>query len=564
MANGNDPANIPYIIVDNGFYYVAYKEKAKVPEVVVSAKGVANGLSEDYNDGWDFGPDSYDPDSTASIPYTQTSGIQEAVTYIASNGGGEIEVVTGEYIVNTTISILSSHIHIHGKGTIIPSSSFSGNAYGDVFVINVDEAGFLEDISIDGLKFDFKNLPSDSSINVNGIHVKYTNATTATEYYNIRITNISGFNLPSNSTTYYANNALVYVTATNTGPTRPQGVIINNVFAYNSYCIIQTAGTSGVTISNVTGVDLTGNGIMIGYGNYVDNSINFGPDTTSALVNINLGNAEYALPFDSSNNTYAGLYINASAFTVSNVIVGGFGTGILAQNPENEGECVISNAVVMENSGQGITLLGNSDTYIHPITLMGVTSYGNGFGTGGSTGESGSGLVTYGASFKAIGCMITGNNGYGLYVANDNNVEITGFVDKFTDFGTENPNGAGAYFVDSFFAGSPNMIIEGTGFTNSPTISANPPVSATVYQNTLPYDIEIDLPVYATTSGTAGYVTVAKGSSSSSLTTIGNQFVNGSTSSTSVDIIRLRVPAGWYYEFTASGVTFGTASVFAE
>ena len=98
----------------------------------------------------------------------------------------------------------------------------------------------------------------------------------------------------------------------------------------------------------------------------------------------------------------------------------------------------------------------------------------------------------------------------------------------------------------------------------SPTISTNPPVSATVYQNTNPYDIEIDLPVYATTAGTAGYVTVAKGSSSSSLTTIGNQFVNGSTSSTSVDIIRLRVPAGWYYEFTSSGVTFGTASVFAD
>ena len=99
---------------------------------------------------------------------------------------------------------------------------------------------------------------------------------------------------------------------------------------------------------------------------------------------------------------------------------------------------------------------------------------------------------------------------------------------------------------------------------NTPSLSANPPASGTAYQNTNPYDIEIDLPVYASTSGTAGYVTIAKGSSSSSLTTIGNQFVNGSTSSTSVDIIRLRVPAGWYYEFTASGVTFGTASVFAE
>ena len=97
---------------------------------------------------------------------------------------------------------------------------------------------------------------------------------------------------------------------------------------------------------------------------------------------------------------------------------------------------------------------------------------------------------------------------------------------------------------------------------NTPTLATNPPVSATVYQNTNPYDIEIDMPVYATTAGTAGYVTIAKGATSTP-TAIGNQFVSGSTSSTSVDIIRLRVPAGWYYEFTESGVTFGTASVFA-
>ena len=76
-------------------------------------------------------------------------------------------------------------------------------------------------------------------------------------------------------------------------------------------------------------------------------------------------------------------------------------------------------------------------------------------------------------------------------------------------------------------------------------------------------NINIDLPVYATTAGTAGYVTIAKGATSTP-TAIGSQFVSGSTSSTSVDIIRLRVPAGWYYEFTESGVTFGTASVFAE
>ena len=110
------------------------------------------------------------------------------------------------------------------------------------------------------------------------------------------------------------------------------------------------------------------------------------------------------------------------------------------------------------------------------------------------------------------------------------------------------------------------MPTAGTLVLNYPVLSlpANPPASGTVYQNTNPNDIEIDLPVYATTSGTAGYVTIAKGSSSSSLTTIGNQYVSGDTSDTSEQIIRLRVPANWYYEFTASGVTFGTASVFAD
>ena len=98
---------------------------------------------------------------------------------------------------------------------------------------------------------------------------------------------------------------------------------------------------------------------------------------------------------------------------------------------------------------------------------------------------------------------------------------------------------------------------------NKPTLSANPPVSATVYQNTNPYAIEIDLPVYATTSGTAGYVTIAKGATDTP-TAIGNQYVSGDTSDTSEQIIRLRVPANWYYEFTASDVTFGTASVFAD
>ena len=85
--------NIPYIIAENGYYYVAYKEKAPVPEIVVSSKGVANGLSEEYNDGWDFGPDSYSSTSTSAIPYTQTSGIQEACNYAISSNISTIRCI---------------------------------------------------------------------------------------------------------------------------------------------------------------------------------------------------------------------------------------------------------------------------------------------------------------------------------------------------------------------------------------------------------------------------------------------------------------------------------------
>ena len=81
-------ALIQYVIVENGYWYVAYKEKNPyIPYVTVSAKGIANGLSTEVNDGADFGPDSYDSTVEGSYdnpPYTQTSGILEAVGYIYS------------------------------------------------------------------------------------------------------------------------------------------------------------------------------------------------------------------------------------------------------------------------------------------------------------------------------------------------------------------------------------------------------------------------------------------------------------------------------------------------
>jgi len=72
------------------------------PYITVSAKGIANGLSDIPNDGADFGPDT---------PGTQTSGIQEAYNYgkikYNNNWDSVFTIVLGEgiFILNADVNI---------------------------------------------------------------------------------------------------------------------------------------------------------------------------------------------------------------------------------------------------------------------------------------------------------------------------------------------------------------------------------------------------------------------------------------------------------------------------
>jgi|GEM_PF-4694115 len=85
------------------------------PYIIVSAKGIANSLSDIPNDGADFGPDTTlnatDPSQTGA-PYTQTYGMQEAINYLASIGGGAI-ISSGTFNLSTTIAINSSKLNFN-------------------------------------------------------------------------------------------------------------------------------------------------------------------------------------------------------------------------------------------------------------------------------------------------------------------------------------------------------------------------------------------------------------------------------------------------------------------
>jgi hypothetical protein len=86
------------------------------PYITVSPKGIANGLSDIPNDGADFGPDTMlnatDP-SQIGAPYTQTSGIQEALNYVEN-----IAISTLNPFNKPTICLLPGWFTINDNATI--------------------------------------------------------------------------------------------------------------------------------------------------------------------------------------------------------------------------------------------------------------------------------------------------------------------------------------------------------------------------------------------------------------------------------------------------------------
>lgn len=96
------------------------------------------------------------------------------------------------------------------------------------------------------------------------------------------------------------------------------------------------------------------------------------------------------------------------------------------------------------------------------------------------------------------------------------------------------------------------------------SMSTNPPVSGTVYQNQNPFIMEIRLPVtYSPTSTAAATLVPALGYSSTPTDLPKESEPAGLTTGT-IRTYVLRVPAGYYYSFTATNATLGTASVLTE
>jgi len=91
------------------------------PYITVSAKGISNGLSDTFNDGADFGPDTLQGATAPNQygpPYSNTYGIQEAVNYVATKGGGVVLLKQGTYtwVANAPYVAVKPGVTIMGEG----------------------------------------------------------------------------------------------------------------------------------------------------------------------------------------------------------------------------------------------------------------------------------------------------------------------------------------------------------------------------------------------------------------------------------------------------------------
>ena len=517
----NDPNTIQYVIQEDGFWYVASKDRTPgVPEITVSAKGVANGLSTEYNDGWDFGPDSYDPNSTASIPYTQTSGIQEGINYGFNNNIYHIVLGSGKF----ELSLSLNEAMKNGAYAIQVPSVLSSDPIVTLIIEGQTPADFYtyQTMSSNSLAYNYIS-PTN---NYNGTIIYAPAGLTNGVPYG---GNIFGTTVPNGNPANLESNVNIIV----------KNITIRTADGGKSYqpTAWQFDNFAGFDADNIVAdVEISNTGEVLQPLNGAGISANQGNRSSNGLQRIR---AAYVVGYAS------GILTNSAHFLIDSIFIQFCSQGIQLSDSIGSFPLIIKYADI-EQCTYAIEF-GTYSVWMEVLTLM-LQSQPGQSGTGSGWWNANPYFSSRSSSTQVVN---SGVKGHIRYYITGYQVALTGIANQFPNLYLEQMTGPGSIALNA-------KVIPQISLT------ANPPASGTVYQNTNPYDIEIDLPVYATTAGTAGYVTIAKGSSSSSLTTIGNQYVSGDTSDTSEQIIRLRVPAGWYYEFTASGVTFGTASVFAD
>jgi len=505
-----------------------YNFPKKYPYITVSAKGISNGLSSIINDGADFGPDTALGATTKNRygpPYTTTSGIQEAI-----NTNLPVRLFPGIYniydeiipdkvldIEMVTMGILPTGAPYVGLPTYYIQQNTAGKN-----IIHITQP--LNVLRIKNISFSFGQYNNQLSSTGHGIFVDAKTYMDANPPQIINDTIMGGFFEIEN---------------------------IFGQFADNNHYLLYLDNLLGGNIKNIFG---NGAGGFVHFGTYIPSGakagINSGNFTLSGYWQFVQNNSS-TNPANVPVIDFSCISNQSGINSIINLIDGSSAIFDLGFNTIASGVPVINFQTMNNNVGaENITFKwwtadANDNTPPGQELLFNIP-------------------FNQGIEFIQVGASPTG----AVYSPNTGSPMNVGNSLYFTsDSSSESHLTTNGYFETPNNFQFDGLIVKNNGIYSanqslSPTLSANPPVSGTIYQNGNNYDIEISLPVYATTAGTNG--SVAYGISSTSTVTLQPaKFISGSTSSTAVEYVNITVPASWYYEFSGTGVTFGTAIVRA-
>ena len=474
---------------------VVYSSEINDGNVHVTSKGIINGLSVLPNDGtgW-FGPDTTEGATSRGqygAPYTATSGIQEAINYIASNNGGKIILTSGTYDLSnaplTTSNAISPGVVYNGSIITLPAL---GGVTAQLIIIEIE--GETEAITFYNQSGSNATPPTPSGT------IIYVSVSSASEY-----------------------EAIVGTPADADGTS-----VWNTVFIVKNLTLRQPADNTTLTGINA--------GTIAGL---VTENVNL--DVNSETVNPN-SNPVFGLVFPLVN------LANGASFAIRTSIEG-YAVGVEA----NEETTLIQSFIQYCNTG--ITVGNNYHAVVlDRVLIQGCQSYISSNSTGAAAIIGRSILIqTFGSGSWEIQHLIY-----------DPDNDLSGTLEmNIVEAGT------GDVLLSSLPSlGGYNLNIKQVNNTITPptaSITANPPVSGTAYQNTNRFDIRLRIPVTYSPTSTAA-ATLATGTSSTSTVTTSTKVSYPAGITTGIiDTYEMVVKAGQYFELVVTNATIGTVEVQA-
>ncbi len=505
---------------------VVYSSEINDGNVHVTSKGIVNGLSVLPNDGtgW-FGPDTTKGATSRGqygSPYTETTGIQDAIEWQKSNPGNKIMLFAGTYNCTVGLTVYSETVIESEYAHTMYNTYDSPHGlitYGAVININASSTDGISGSGDNSIGPKIKNIIVNFTTSTTGHGISLVKSDTSTQDPSFYMTELDDVFVIGNDINHY-------------------GFFFDSI-SNMKFGKIGIIGGGGIHYGNST----TQN---IGTGT-IDYIYHFATSTgTTSLTNYN--------EFTSTNssgehlNSINLLHINylkilvTSGVAMTNAIYLNYVSTSVFGLIDLETVTIVTNNINLANSYYNVFQNIAGNTSESPITSDSSSSYNT------VVNISVDGYPTWNTNNLTISF---GSSGY-LYGSTSNNpIGIA-------------PNGT-IFAKGTIRAQDAFLVYGGINRANAPqpSLSTNPPVSGTVYQNSNTYDIRLKIPVtYSPTSSAAA--TLATGTSSSSTVTTSTK-VSIPAGVTAGEILTydMVVPAGWYFELVVTNATIGTAEVQA-